>query len=245
MCTLTYLPYPDGGFGLVSSRDEMVSRGPMQAPQFKQEAGALYPLDAKSGGTWIASSEAGYSLNLMNGGLVKHEKQPPYRQSRGLVIKEFLAIGECHDFVDQFDFNGIEPFTLIIVHHQPREVCSIIWTGQEVIFDALDPDQPMIWSSSTLYSPEAKNRRQQWFQEALAGYEQQKNSSAVTPFEALLKFHDEGGADWPIAADRLRMNNEKGQQTVCISGVDYSPTNWRFYYHDLVADLERTVSLIG
>lgn len=245
MCTLTYLPYANGGFGLVSSRDEQLARGPMQPPQFMQDGGALYPVDAKSGGTWIASSEAGFTLNLMNGGLVKHVKQPPYRQSRGMVIKDFLAIGECHDFVDQFNFEGIEPFTLIIVHHQPREVCSIVWTGTEVLFDALDPDQPMIWSSSTLYSPEAKARRQQWFQEALVNYQQQVHDKQPSPFEALLKFHDEGGADWPTAAERLRMKNDNGQQTVCISGVDYSPSSWKFYYNDLVANQERTVSLIG
>lgn len=239
MCTLTYLPTPDGGFALCSSRDETLQRGQaMSAPVFQQQDGALYPVDQRSGGTWIATTEAGYTLNILNGGLEAHQKQPPYRQSRGLVPLDFIRIGECHDFVDQFKFEGMEPFTLVVVHHEPRAICTIIWTGAEVLFDAHDPEQPHIWSSATLYDGGMRTMRQQWFQDALV-------QNPEPDFGTLYQFHQQGGNNVGHPEFALNMKRPNGQQTVCISGVEYAPNFWRFHYHDMVTGQERKISMVG
>ncbi|MBK9698563.1 MAG: hypothetical protein IPO79_00440 [Flavobacteriales bacterium] len=67
MCTLTYLPHP-GGFVMASSRDESRYRGGMGLPVQDTTLRACYPVDERSGGTWILTSADGYSLNLLNGG---------------------------------------------------------------------------------------------------------------------------------------------------------------------------------
>lgn len=238
MCTLTYLPAPNGGFSLVSSRDEAVTRGVMLPPDWDHELDALYPVDKRSGGTWIATSNKGITINLMNGGVVGHEKTGQYKHSRGLVPIEFLKKAECHHFVDHFDFQGLEPFTLVVVHHYPREVCQIIWTGQEVLFDALNPDQPQIWSSSTLYAPSVKQLRTQWYQEHLA-------QPKLEGLNLLLDFHQHGGQAYPDPSAAINMCRADGKQTVCISGIEVDAHGWRFYYHDLVDDIEKSYTIIS
>ena len=62
------------------------------------------------------------------------------------------------------------------------------WDGATKHLLELDPDKPHIWSSSTLYNDEIKNKRITWFQNWLAA-EQEKNAAEI------LKFHKTAGAD--------------------------------------------------
>ena len=75
MCTVTLIPRPQG-FRLAVNRDEQRTRPPATPPRVFQHAPqqALYPLDPPSAGTWVAVTNAGLALTLLN------QKLPPPRK---------------------------------------------------------------------------------------------------------------------------------------------------------------------
>lgn len=238
MCTLTYLPHQNG-FAMASSRDEMRTRGAMARPVHDQTLRALYPVDERSGGTWVLTSAAGFSLSLLNGGHVRHEPGGPYRHSRGLIPLRFAEAGGLTPFLDTFDPEGIEPFTLVAIGHAPRSLTAIVWTGGVLERIDLDPEQPRIWSSSTLYDARMKADRAIWFADAVTA------EGDHTAIERLLDFHQTGGTGRAPAAHTIRMARPHGPETVCITGIHHSNTEWTMSYHDLVADTRRSVRMIG
>ena len=68
MCTVTIIPVDQGGFRLVSNRDELRTRPHAQPPSLQRTPGGgegLWPVDAGAGGTWIAATRAGLALTLL------------------------------------------------------------------------------------------------------------------------------------------------------------------------------------
>lgn len=238
MCTLTYLPTTNG-FALASSRDEMRDRGSMARPDHNVLLRALYPVDERSGGTWILTSAAGFSVNLLNGGHVRHLPGGRYRHSRGLVPLLFAEAGSIDGFMRSFDPGDIEPFTLVVIVHTPRMATSIVWTGMTLERFDHAPDTPCIWSSSTLYDERMKAEREQWFFEAIA------QNDARPGVERLIDFHLNGGIGKAPISYTIRMARERGPETICLTGITYSDTEWAMCYYDLVADAKRTLRMIG
>lgn len=238
MCTLTYLPAPDG-FAMASSRDEMRSRGGMTRPQHDEALRALYPRDDRSGGTWILTAVAGFSLNLLNGGHIPHSPGGVYRHSRGLIPLLVARSGGVDPFFSTFDPERIEPFTLVIVGHEPKTLTELVWTGEVLERFEHDAHQPRIWSSSTLYDASMKEERKAWFAEEIA------TSTDRPALERLLHFHQHGGAGRAPTGHTIRMARTHGPETVCLTGILRTDSEWSMCYHDLVADTRMTVRLIG
>src|SRR4051812_35703302 len=119
MCTVTYLPTHQNGFILTHSRDEKAIRKPALSPQAVIIGGqeVYFPQDPQGKGTWIATS-AYTTLCLLNGAYIAHEPQPPYKHSRGLVLLHFFDYASIDNFIALYDFDGIEPFTLIMVEEE-------------------------------------------------------------------------------------------------------------------------------
>jgi hypothetical protein len=67
MCTVTWLPRPDG-YQLLCNRDERDSRQPALGPRLHEQNGVKYiaPVDGDHGGSWIGTNEFGMSLCLLN-----------------------------------------------------------------------------------------------------------------------------------------------------------------------------------
>lgn len=243
MCTLTYWPAQDG-FAMMSSRDEAPLRGQMVAPQYDNALAAAYPVDSRSGGTWFLTAHAGRTVNILNGGFEKHIRKESYRHSRGWVPLHFQVYETVAAFVQDYDFQDLEPFTLVVASHLENKVEDVVWDGAQVFHRVYNPTEPMIWSSATLYNQEARALRRQWFQEF---YEQKSTSVYTTDqkMKALKEFHETGGAQHENAAWRLMMQHEKGICTVAHTGVEYSNDSWRLYYHDLVAEVENQYTFLG
>ncbi|HWZ21081.1 MAG TPA: NRDE family protein, partial [Cytophagaceae bacterium] len=87
MCTVTYLPKPNGEYILTSSRDEKIVRPAAAVPQCYTIGGKsiVFPKDPTAGGSWIAYAGE-KTVCLLNGGFKKHISNPPYKKSRGLVV---------------------------------------------------------------------------------------------------------------------------------------------------------------
>jgi hypothetical protein len=68
MCTVSVIPLPTGGFRVACNRDESRVRAEGLPPVVTWSAGvrAVMPIDPAGGGTWIAATDRGIVLALLN-----------------------------------------------------------------------------------------------------------------------------------------------------------------------------------
>ncbi|WP_339701291.1 NRDE family protein [uncultured Marixanthomonas sp.] len=199
MCTLTFIPTSNDGFVLTSNRDEAPGRSTL-APKVYSEKNTrlLFPKDELAGGTWIGVSDKKRLICLLNGGFTAHERKDSYRMSRGIIVTDLLTSDDAVSEIDNYNFEGIEPFTLIMVDWSNHlRLFELVWDEKEVHFTE-KPLAPQIWSSSLLYTKEMKEKREKWFSTFL--FENLKPSATE-----LLQFHKtagEGNLDVDVIMDR-------------------------------------------
>jgi len=214
MCTLTFLP-TRSGFFLTSNRDEIISREPAVFPVYQQQQSRrlLMPLDPQGGGTWILAADNGEAACLLNGAFENHERKPPYRKSRGRVIVESFAFEHPQSFLEGYDFEDIEPFTLVkvVLASEKKQVHEIRWDGHKLHHAEVSAKTPHIWSSVTLYDEQMRCKRQQWFDAWLA----EKPDFSV---ESIRRFHLHGGEGDPTVD--FRMTRSGGLQTISLTCID-------------------------
>lgn len=169
MCTVTYLPLGNSNFILTSNRDETPLRKTIPLETYKENGVELtYPKDALAGGTWIGTSTKNRLVCLLNGGFTNHIRNQYYKMSRGIIVKNILSADNGVAYINNFDFMGIEPFTLILVdYHLQLEAYELVWDGNKKHLTKLE-SEPKIWSSSPLYNEEMKAVRKEWFSDWLA-----------------------------------------------------------------------------
>ena len=227
MCVLTYVPVESGGFVVTSNRDENIIRSKAKPPKKLKVKGieVFCPVDPSSGGTWIATSKK-HTLVLLNGGYKKHISQPPYRQSRGKVIMDFFCWNDADLFLKNFEFDQMEPFTLLIFENENHtEITEIKWCSNSVFMNKLEGKEPLIWSSATLYDQEAMDKRASWFMHYLTNV-----SKENTP-DDILEFHENGGS-WD-AKDSINLNRDNGIKTVSITQIEVNHDTKRISYIDM------------
>ncbi len=186
MCTVTIIPQGENDFVLTSNRDEAPSRISL-VPEFYNVKGTrlLFPKDELSGGTWIGLSEKNRLICVLNGGFENHKRKAVYRISRGVVAKDFMVTESVLKTIATYNFEGIEPFTIIIADwNDTLKFYELVWDGNKKYFTEL-PLEPRIWSSSTLYNTQMRQERLQWF-------ETFKIENVLTSSSAL-KFHKTAG----------------------------------------------------
>ena len=233
MCVLTYLPTSNGtppnGFIFTSNRDESVVRESAIPPRkYKIENRyILFPKDPFGGGTWIGGCDT-FTLCLLNGGFEKHIPTPPYRHSRGKVILDFYKYFDVNKFLKNYNFDNIEPFTLVIVSRDNiLTIYEIRWTGRKIFHKIHGANTPKIWSSVTLYTPEIIQERERWFDNFL---QENPNYSA----EDILKFHHFGGKG--DVRNDIKMNRENKLKTLSITQFRIDDENFVVEYQDLQKD---------
>ncbi len=168
MCTLTFIPKSSNSFVLTSNRDEDPQRNTIVPAKYLQDGVTLlFPKDEKAGGTWIGVSTRKRLICLLNGGYIAHERAKTYRMSRGVVVRELLGAFTFKKVIDTFDFNGIEPFTIIVIDWEKKPTLfELVWDGVKIYFEE-KPWASHIWSSSLLYSQKTKQLREKWFAQFL------------------------------------------------------------------------------
>ncbi len=162
MCTVSFA-VANGKIIITSNRDEKVLRPNAIEPRKYtiNNKNIIFPKDPKAGGTWFAVDENGTVLVLLNGASVKHKVQLPYRKSRGLIALDMISSFSPKDSWTTIDLENIEPFTLILF--QNKELFQLRWNGASKESTLLDLEKNHIWSSVTLYSPEIRRKRSDWF----------------------------------------------------------------------------------
>ncbi len=211
MCTVTYLPQSGNSFILTSNRDEDITRQ-IALPISKYQINNLdvyYPKDPNAGGTWIAHGANGFTVCLLNGASKAHAPAGNYKKSRGLVVLDFFNYKNQYDFVTQYDFTNIEPFTLIFVKNNEGTigVCELKWDGVNTQHKNYDASLPHIWSSVTLYSDDVIKQRESWFSNWI------KNNEAFTK-DNILMFHHFGGKG-DVQNDLVINRDSKKTVSIC------------------------------
>tara|TARA_R100000935_G_scaffold44696_2_gene67642 strand:- start:70079 stop:70783 length:705 start_codon:yes stop_codon:yes gene_type:complete len=234
MCTVTFIPKNNKGFVLTSNRDEAPDRNTIEPQKHKTDGvQLLFPKDEVAGGTWIGLSEKKRLICLLNGGFTAHERESEYRMSRGVIVTKLLTAEHVLETILTYDFNGIEPFTIILILFEDEtQLHELVWDGEKPHFTE-KPLQPHIWSSSLLYTSEMKQLRETWFSEFM--FETLKPTS-----EEILKFHTEAGTGNPHS-DLLM---DRGfVKTKSITQIQKSEDDVHMYYQDLQTNQE-TVSVL-
>lgn len=224
MCTVSYIPLGHNQFVLTSNRDESPSRSPKEISRETSQSQALiFPRDIK-GGTWICATSENRLVCLLNGAFLRHQHRPPYRKSRGLIVKEFFDFPDTVSFYQQYDMEGIEPFTMVV--WDKGKLYQFRRDEERSYLTPLDVTQAYIWSSATLYEPSAKIKRQSWF-------DAWKKEHEFSP-ESILHLHQTGG-DGDIFNDFI-MNRKNIVRTVSITQVINDNDSMKMVYRDLLND---------
>lgn len=207
---------------ITANRDEAPERGGSRLTNYRDGSGALYYLarEPLHGGTNMAIGEKGSVTVLLNGAFRQHPLGGKYRKSRGIMVLESLEYSSFDLFRRQYDFEGIEPFTMV---HFSKGMSEIRWDGAQIYFKSHRPNKSEIWASAQLYSPEIVEARRQWFQALL--------SKRPGPAE-VLDFHLNGGDGDPF--NDMQMNRLNVVRTVSITQVKIGAGSVEVLHKDLI-----------
>lgn len=219
MCTVTFFPIDDSIL-ITSNRDEYFKRGQTLNPQQYIHNNILltYPLDTKSGGTWIAFTEKKTAAVLLNGAFKNHSRKENYRHSRGLIIPQIIAHENPVEAFEKFDCRGIEPFTLVLYAND--HLIEYKWDELKLCKEKLPITEPHFWCSVTLY--EAKNFDENFADFKLLG----KNTVSR---KSLIEFHQSKKYENQLA-DKSAVNNIK---TVSITQMVIEKNKAEMHYYNL------------
>lgn len=236
MCTLTYLPLENEQFILSTNRDESPLRGKAQFPSYKHMAGKniIFPKDPLAGGTWVSTTDNGVSVCLLNGANKPHELNPPYKMSRGLMLLEAIECIKPDEFFKNFDFHNIEPFTMVVLFHDPQLIIlEFKWDGSEKYLRKVNPARPHIWASAQLYNETAIANRKKWFKHWV------KENKKFT-VEAIRDFHKNAGSG-DLQNDLIMDRGEV--KTVSITQISSMIGSITMYHESLMEPFHQEISL--
>ena len=234
MCTVTFIPQKKG-YILTSNRDESALRSPKNISTVQRNGQQLvFPRDKGAGGTWICMSSADRLVCLLNGAFERHQRQLPYRKSRGIMVFEFFDAPHALHFFKEYDFDNIEPFTMII--YDTGQLFDFRWDGNSTHIKELDTKEKHIWSSATLYEQSVQEKRRQW----LAAWQRDRTDFSRA---AILELHKKGGEGNP-SIDFMMNRYNYLVQTVSITQVEKREEHYQMFYHDLITNTKREAAFM-
>jgi hypothetical protein len=225
MCTVSFLP-TKSGFILSSNRDERSARPKANFPaQYNSKSGTLtFPQDGLAGGTWIALAP-NKMICLLNGAFEKHHHNPPYRHSRGKVVLDAFDFESFEEFRANYSLENIEPHTLVMIEFDAEiQLTELRWDGTQKYIKSLDASKTHIWSSSTLYNQEIRERRASLFTKWC-------QDSKYT-LANIRDFHLNGGVG--DSRNDFRMQRENTLQTISFTQVLVENGLGKMIYEDLM-----------
>ena len=234
MCTVSFVNV-NGKIIITSNRDEKVIRPSAIPPKDYTINGKniIFPKDPKAGGTWFVVDADGTVLVLLNGAEEKHKVQLPYRKSRGLIVLDIISSASPKDFWQEIDLEDIEPFTLILF--QNNELFQLRWNGNHKETKSLDINKNHVWSSSTLYPKEIRDKRSNWFYTFL-------ETNPQISEEEILGFHRY--TEEENQENGLVINRNEEMKTLSITQSIIEKNKVAILHYDLIHQKEYTTSFI-
>ncbi len=229
MCTVTLIPIHRAhgvGFRLVFSRDEQRDRPDAVAPVWRRLADgtrAIWPTDAKAGGTWIAGCENGLVLCLLNANMEPAPAMPPSAllASRGEIVPALVAlsgIDAASSALAAMELNRFAPFRLLAIEPQRattpsepgRRALLASWDRHELRVVEVGPG-PLCLASSGLGDSKVLPR--------LALFRDLVMRAGVTS-AAQDRFHRHA---WPAMPEISVMMSRGDARTVSVTTVEVTP----------------------
>jgi len=216
MCTVSIIPIEGGaGLRLVVNRDESTERPPALPPRWHAIGGlrAVWPIDGLAGGTWVAASERGLALALLNSNLPDRQPAPGRRESRGGIIPRLIGAASTSDVLSMaegIDLGGFEPFRLVAAGAgEGQRLVELGWDGRRLCVNA--GASPACFASSGLGD---------WLvQERLPLFERLVVGSGCRP-EDQDAFH---AHQWPDRPHVSVLMARPGARTVSVTRVEVRP----------------------
>jgi hypothetical protein len=154
MCTVTVIPLREGT-RLACNRDERNTRAGALPPVLHRfgRRRALLPVDPGSGGTWVAVSDAGLALALLNATPPPElERRPQPGRSRGTVLPALLGSADLAAAVEGvlgLDPQEFAPFRVVLANGS--EVAEVHSDGQRLrLVACVKLTAPRLFTSSGL-----------------------------------------------------------------------------------------------
>ncbi|MDQ5929901.1 MAG: hypothetical protein QG594_1682 [Bacteroidota bacterium] len=234
MCTVSFVSI-NGKIIISSNRDEAILRPNAIEPKnyLVNNKNVIFPKDPKAGGTWFAVDEKGTVLVLLNGANEKHQHQPPYQKSRGLIVLEMISSASPKRFWKQINLENIEPFTMVLF--QNGSLFQLRWNGAEKETTALDAAENYVWSSSTLYQKEIRENRSEWFYAFL-------KSNPKSTEKEMLHFHRYTQEE--NQENGLVINRNNQLKTLSITQAVLEQNKVAILHYDLIANHDFETSFI-
>lgn len=228
MCTVSFV-FSNGKAIVTHNRDEKTAReSALEPKKYSINTTEIYfPKDQKAGGTWFAVSEKGTILVLLNGADEKHIQKPSYQKSRGLIVLDMISSESPIDFWSEINLENIEPFTLVLF--QNEKLYQLRWNEIEKSKIELDTSKCHIWSSSTLYPKEIREKRAQWFYDFL-------DSKSIISEANLFDFHR--NTENENTENGLIINRNDKLKTLSITQVVVQNEEVALSYSDLIQEKE-------
>jgi hypothetical protein len=258
MCTVSVIPKPRTvlpgecltGFRLVCNRDEQRDRADAQTPRWRELQGnagrAIWPADGEAGGTWIAATQHGLTLCLLN----RNPTPSPVLPSAGLVSRGRIiplllqhgpGVATGPDVVrrtGELDLDAFAPFRLIAVDPQGEHgsfIHEMVW-DRTAFHTRAHGVAPICFASSGL-GDERVTLRLDLFERMVVG-------PGATP-QAQDLFHGHSWADRPEVSV---MMSRREARTVSMTHVDVEPgskagVSVRMQYRPVLADVGRSVDV--
>ena len=235
MCTVSFVN-ANGKIIITSNRDEKTLRPNAIEPKnyLINNKKIIFPKDKKAGGTWYAINENSTVLVLLNGADEKHILKESYRKSRGLIVLELISSESVLAEWNTIDLDTIEPFTLVLFENQ--KLYQLRWNEIQKSDLELDTVQSHIWSSSTLYSKEIREKRANWFYNFL-------DTKPEVNAEELFNFHRYTEAE--NTEHGLVINRNDALKTLSITQTVIEKNKVAIHYNDLIAERDFSNTFIS
>lgn len=226
MCTVSFVN-ANGKIIITSNRDEKTLRPNAVEPKnyFVNNKKIIFPKDKKAGGTWFAIDEHSTVVVLLNGADEKHILKESYQKSRGLIVLELISSESAIEEWKNIVLENIEPFTVVLFENQ--KLYQLRWNEIQKSTIELDTNQNHVWSSSTLYSKEIREKRANWF---YAFLDTQPKVSA----DELFNFHRY--TEEENREHGLVINRNDILKTVSITQTVIEKNKVEIHYNDLIAE---------
>lgn len=217
----------NGKIIITSNRDEKMLRPNAIEPKnyLINNKKIIFPKDKKAGGTWFAISEHSTILVLLNGADERHILKENYRKSRGLIVLELISSESVIEEWKAIDLESIEPFTLVLFENQ--KLYQLRWNEIEKSIVELDTNESHIWSSSTLYPKEIRERRASWFYNFL-------DTKPEVNAKELFNFHRY--TEEQNTEHGLVINRNGTLKTLSITQTVIEKNKVAIHYNDLIAE---------
>ncbi len=182
MCTVSIVAWA-GGLRLVANRDEQRSRANALPPRLVDRDGVrvIEPIDAASGGTWVAVNEFGVAFALLN-----VNPAAPFQagtHSRGEIVAALAALDSIEDVVaamTTLDHGQYSPFRLICADGERAiEIAPYLSLRRPHALDS-----PVMFTSSGLGDDRVEGPRRMLFDELVVGQDPREMIDRQDSFHA-------------------------------------------------------------